>query len=515
MKADIDHAFRFKLWHDGRVVRYGGLICVPLLILGAHAVWGDDGLLVMSLGSVMVLVLACVLRRPSPSRDPNVIAAPATGEAGLADQLDRQFAEAPEGCSGALCLAVEIDETQALELRLGRTLFETAMDEFSARLQTAVRGSDTVARLAMSRFAVATFEMPSCDLETAIQVAGRVQRICDAPVTIGGRSVSLSCSVGFCMAQDAPTPTGAALIDAAQAALAEARHAGSEAIRAYSPELKRKRSTRDSLVADLSRALDAGDIRPWFQPQSDTRTGQLTGFEALARWHHAERGMVSPGEFLPALEEAGMMGKLSSAMLSQTLTALKAWDAAGHAVPSVGINFSQDDLANPKLCDRIAWELDRYGLSGNRLAIEVLESVVTTSSSDVISRNLSRLADLGCAIDLDDFGTGNSSIVTLRRFPVSRIKIDRSFVMKADRDEDQRRMLGVILHMAKELDLDTLAEGVETLGELAAMREMGCAQVQGYGIARPMPFDDTLSWLSARTAEGTPGAPMGPFRLIG
>jgi EAL domain-containing protein (putative c-di-GMP-specific phosphodiesterase class I) len=172
----------------------------------------------------------------------------------------------------------------------------------------------------------------------------------------------------------------------------------------------------------------------------------------------------------------------------------------------VGVNFAGPELSNPKLVEKVKWELDRFDLAPERLAVEVLETVVASAPDDTITRNINALAQLGCRIDLDDFGTGHASIASIRRFSVSRIKIDRSFVIKADRDPEQQRMISAILTMAERLEVETLAEGVETVGEHALLAQLGCTHVQGFGIGKPMPFEQTLDWISNHTAklEATP-----------
>jgi EAL domain-containing protein (putative c-di-GMP-specific phosphodiesterase class I) len=189
------------------------------------------------------------------------------------------------------------------------------------------------------------------------------------------------------------------------------------------------------------------------------------------------------------------MGRLLEVMLYHALTAIKAWDQAGLDIAQVGVNFSSAELSDPDLVDRVSWELDRFELSADRLAVEILETVVAQGPDDMITRNIRGLADLGCRIDLDDFGMGHASLASIRRFGVGRIKIDRSFVMKSDRDPDQQRMIRAILTMAERLDIETLAEGVETVGEHALLAQLGCTHVQGFGIGRPMPFDQTLTWI--------------------
>jgi EAL domain-containing protein (putative c-di-GMP-specific phosphodiesterase class I) len=165
------------------------------------------------------------------------------------------------------------------------------------------------------------------------------------------------------------------------------------------------------------------------------------------------------------------------------------------------VNFSGAELRNSKLVDKIRWELDRFDLTTDRLSVEILETVVTDTTDNTISRNIKSLTSLGCLIDLDDFGTGNASIAAIRRFGVGRIKIDRSLVVRADRDSEQQRMISAVLTMAERLGVETLAEGVETAGEHALLAQLGCNHVQGFGVARPMPFEKTIDWVRAHNAS--------------
>ncbi|MEO0487629.1 MAG: bifunctional diguanylate cyclase/phosphodiesterase [Pseudomonadota bacterium] len=438
---------------------------------------------------------------------------------GAHDQVEQSLAKAPEALSDvnsrdrllqalddgmraggvgnrtSICFAVEINEFKSLEERYGRKAGELVLAKTAERIADSLRDYDVISQVDPATFGVAMAPIRQCDLEVAIQMAGRLQSSVERPVQIDATTVYVSSSIGFCLSSRAPSDQGASLLDAALVAMVEARRNGPSAIRAFTPEMRARIEARHTLMEEVSSALDAGDIHPWFQPQVSTETGRVTGFEALARWRHAERGLVSPAEFLPAIEQAGLMERLGEAMLYHALTALKAWDEAGVRVPSVGVNFSPDELRNPKLVDKVRWELDRFDVAPDRLCVEVLESVVANSDDDVVTRNIAGLANLGCQIDLDDFGTGHASISSIRRFSVSRIKIDRSFVMKVDEDPEQQRMIAAILMMAERLELETLAEGVETLGEHALLSQLGCGHVQGYGLARPMPFSDTINWI--------------------
>jgi EAL domain-containing protein (putative c-di-GMP-specific phosphodiesterase class I) len=164
-------------------------------------------------------------------------------------------------------------------------------------------------------------------------------------------------------------------------------------------------------------------------------------------------------------------------------------------VPAVAVNFSTDELRDPQLPDRLRWTLDRFQLAPSRLTVEVLESVVAGDGDEVIASNISRIAAMGCGVDLDDFGTGNASITAIRRFALNRLKIDRSFVREVDQNREQQKLVTAILSLAERLGLETLAEGVETPGEHALLAQLGCGHVQGYVIARPMPVEDLLPWL--------------------
>ncbi|MDE3027087.1 MAG: EAL domain-containing protein, partial [Paracoccaceae bacterium] len=284
-------------------------------------------------------------------------------------------------------------------------------------------------------------------------------------------------------------------LEAAEIAADDARQNGPSGIRAFSAELQRLRTDRTELRADLQTALDQGQIVPFFQPQVATLSGEITGFEALARWQHPKRGLIPPAEFIPLIEQAGLSERLGEVILNQSLTALASWDAAGLRVPTIAVNFSHEQLRVPRLADVLKWEMDRFDLTPERLTVEILETVVAETDNDVIVHNIAALSRLGCGLDLDDFGTGHASIANIRRFSVRRIKIDRSFITHVDADIGQQRMVSAILSMATQLGLETLAEGVETVEEHAMLAQLECGHIQGFGIAPPMDFDASTTWI--------------------
>ncbi|MFP4239572.1 MAG: putative bifunctional diguanylate cyclase/phosphodiesterase [Rhodosalinus sp.] len=473
------------------------LAFIPALSLGAFWLGGEGALIATALGLPALFALAGAYdgppAAPGPATDPVTgLVLPRT----LLEALHHARTRCAGGSLSTGCLVLEIDDFADLRARHGHAGEETLLRGVADRLRGALRQGDTVARLGEGRFAVALEPVRRLDLEAAIQLCGRLQRAVEEPIALDGAATYLTASVGFALSRRLPSAEAEGLLDAASAALGEALAAGPAAIRAHSEATARAAAARADLAEAAASALETGRINAWFQPQISTETGRVTGFEALARWVQPDGAPVLPGDFLPALEEAGLLGRLGEVMLRQALTALAAWDRSGLDVPSVGVNVSAAELRDPRLAERIAWELDRFGIAPERLTLEVLETVVAGAPEDVTARNVNALAAMGCGIDLDDFGTGQAAIASLRRFRVSRIKIDRSFVAKCDRDPAQQRLVTAILSMADQLGLATLAEGVETGGEHALLAQLGCGHVQGFGIARAMPFEDTAEWLA-------------------
>ena len=266
-------------------------------------------------------------------------------------------------------------------------------------------------------------------------------------------------------------------------------------IRHFSRDLKDRLSRDAELTRSVDQALSSGEIRAWFQPQVCTDTAQIIGFEALARWHHPTFGTLSPGQFLDAVANAGRLPCLGEVMLQNALVALTNWDDKGLNIPSVSVNFSSEELRDPDLASKVKWEVDRHEVDPERVCVEILESVAALSQDDVILRNIDQFAAHGFQLDLDDFGTGQASIQNIRRFRVNRIKIDRSFVTSIHTDPQQQATVSAILALAQHLKVHTLAEGVETSGEYSILAQLGCGAVQGYGVARPMPFEETFGWI--------------------
>jgi diguanylate cyclase (GGDEF)-like protein len=403
-----------------------------------------------------------------------------------------QVAEVPDHDSA--CILLQIDDWDRLTDRWGTEAAEDMMLRCGERINTALRQGDLVARLGDARFGVVLHPVPILRLGTREAITARVRGVMSEPITIGGTAIRLTVSAGHTsLIRDAINVTDATLA-AAEAALTEAHRNGPNAVRAYSPGLLHQRQAQADLAGAVETALERGEIRPWFQPQICTDSGVISGFEALARWHHPERGVLSPAEFLPAVDDAGRMDALGKTILFHALDALRLWDKAGLRVPSVSVNFSDGELRNPTLADHVKWEVDRFDLRPGRLTVEILETVAANSDDDSVIATIAALRTHGVNLDLDDFGIGQASLLAIRRFGVNRIKIDRSFILDLDQDPEQQAMVAAILSMARHLGVETLAEGVETQAVQSLLAQMGCDHVQGYHVARPMPVEETIAW---------------------
>ena len=425
--------FRFSVLRARLASAFSGpaiLAFVPALCLGAFWLGGEVALIVVSLGVPLLIVLVNPQALNAKTQTMQKMRGLVPRE-DFPELLSDVFLKARKNGRLSAVFLIELSDFPELIEHHGQAAAEKVAQRVGERLEGVMRETDSGSHLSSSRFGICLAPVQHLDLEACIELAGRLQNAIEEPVSVDGIAVYVSAAIGFCQSNRAPGADGEAWFNAASIALNDACTRGPTTIRAFSLEMHKTVTARMNLREEARDALENGQVQPWYQPQISTDTGRVTGFEALARWSHPERGLISPAEFLPAFEEMGLLDRLGEVMLYHTLTALKAWDATGVNVPKVGVNFSGAELNNPRLVDRVQWELDRFDIAPERLAVEILETVVSSSPGDTVARNVNSLGTLGCKIDLDDFGTGNASIAAIRRFNVSRIKIDRSFVIKA------------------------------------------------------------------------------------
>lgn len=392
------------------------------------------------------------------------------------------------GLSRSLLL-LRMENTETLGTLLDKAAMGHMLVQMAMALGRAVRPYDRVRILSPGLFAVVLRDRTERD---ALQVARRLHQQGQAPMAVAGRQV-MPVLTGILVHATAPGLPGSTAL------LENARHRmdtlgdtelGQMLLYPHDPAL-----AGPGLVATVTDAVVAGQMVAWFQPQVSCHSGRITGFEALARWDHPVRGILAPGAFMAQMSSTDH-NALTLFMLGQAMAALQTWDKAGFEVPTVSINISNSELSERGFADCLLWEMDRHDIPPRRLVVEVLESVSPISSSRETHENLRKLAQAGCQVDLDDFGTGYASLDAIRQFSINRIKIDRSFVTACDIDDAQQRMILAILALTERLGIAALAEGVETREEYAFLAQMGCDEVQGYAIAKPMALALTLEFLA-------------------
>ena len=414
--------------------------------------------------------------------------------------LAQLAAGADRAASQTAVLRVDLDRFQGFREGLGARTGDEVIRLAARRIRKALRAGDFAAFLGQDDFVVVAAELDEGN--DAAMIAGRVQAALSKPFAIHGGARRLTCSVGVTLLSDDRPDSERALANA-EIALAAARATGPGGVRYFREDLRREVERREELFAALMQGLDRGEVTAFFQPQVELATGAFAGFEALVRWQHPGHGVLEPEAFLAFAEDTDLGERIGELVLTRALEALNAWDAAGLAVPRVGVNFALAQLRDPRLVEKIKWETERLGVEPRRIAIEVLETVLIKTDADMVVRNLRGLASAGFHVELDDFGTGHASIANLRRFMVNRIKIDRSFVTGIETSEEQQTLTASMIAMAHALGIATLAEGVETEAARAALARLGCDAFQGYLVGRPMPLADSLAWLAGFPGQRT------------
>jgi len=287
------------------------------------------------------------------------------------------------------------------------------------------------------------------------------------------------------------------LLRDADAAMNHAKERGRARTEVFSGDLRNRATRRLDLDSALRRSLDHGELRLVYQPVVALDTGRPVGCEALLRWDHPEHGAISPDEFIPLAERSGMIVAIGAWVLDQALAQLAAWMADGSPDDLwMAVNISARQLADPDLVSVITAALDRTGVAPTRLHLEVTESVLIDDLATTIER-LDQLQSLGVHIDVDDFGTGYSSLSYLKRLPINTLKIDRSFTDGLGTDPHDTSIVHAIISLARALDLDVIAEGVETATQRSELERLGCDLGQGYHWSRPLMPDDLRAWLAA------------------
>lgn len=470
------------------------LAFVPALSLAAYWTGGEPALLAVALGLPCIMMAGAYL--PQIPRDNEIPTRlrPLDSRTKLETALDQAVTHFVNGGANSVC--VEIRVTPLPTASQARAL--------GVRLKGSVRFGDVVTQSAENIFTACIQANDNLTVDAAEKIVRRLRQAIVRPILVEGQTQAFSCTIGYCTASLAPDVPATSFLDAAKRAADAAVHQGEHGMRLYEPKMGGQ-TLRAELVAQVHQAFQDRHIQPWFQPQFSVDGQTLIGVEALVRWIHPSHGMITPNEFLSAIRQAGAWSKLTDHMIDQSLQTLAFLDRQGAFVPTVGVNFAQEDLQDPTLVDRISWALDRHGLPPERLTVEVLENVVAAGTDDQVQKTLTTLSEMGCRIDLDDFGTGHASIASLRDLKLDRVKIDRSYLANIDNDTAQVALLETIALMAQRLGFETLAEGIETQSQLDMVRKIGCTAVQGFGLAKPMSGEHLAQWMvNSGNSQNTP-----------
>ncbi len=388
---------------------------------------------------------------------------------------------------------LDVDGFKDVNDTLGHHLGDRLLCSLGERLESALREVDMVARLGGDEFAVFAWVGGETDAE---HVARIIAWTLEEPFELDDLSIQMRASIGVALfpsdGADADT-----LIQRADVAMYLAK--GTQTVyQLYRAERDHNTTRRLALASDLKRAIDNGELILYYQPVAELSTGVVTGVEGLVRWIHPELGLIPPDEFIPLAEPTGLIEPLTLRVLEDGLRQAAAWRAAGRPL-DVAINISVRNLYDPGFADHVIARLEHWQLPPSSLHLEITEGMLM---ADPVRAEpvLARLHQLGVVLVLDDFGTGHSSLARLKRLPVSKIKIDKSFVIGMGTDENDAAIVRSTIELARNLGLEVVAEGVESEQAWLLLAEFGCSAAQGYFLSRPVPVDRLETWLEQRAA---------------
>lgn len=377
-------------------------------------------------------------------------------------------------------LLLDLDHFKVVNDSLGHPAGDQLLKHAAQRLVDVTRDTDLVARMGGDEFAVLQTASPD-EPDSATNLANRIIDALGEPFELNGQEVNVGISIGIALAPKDGT-TADELLKHADLALYRAKADGRNGLRYFEPAMDAAARLRHSLAVDLRHAIAAEEFEIYYQPVIDLETEQPCGAEALARWHHPQRGTIKPVDFIALAEDTGLINDLSELVLGKACREALNWPAD----IKLAVNLSPAQFRKSQIVGLVETALDRTGLSAERLELEITESVLLHQNAENLAI-LRRLKSLGVAIVLDDFGTGYSSLSYLQMFPFDKIKIDRSFVSQLTQRLDSAAIVAAITGLARSLDVLTTAEGVETEEQLRTLRAAGCTQAQGFLFGRPRP----------------------------
>jgi diguanylate cyclase (GGDEF)-like protein/PAS domain S-box-containing protein len=414
----------------------------------------------------------------------------------LLERLQRDLAAARSAKRKLGVLFLDLDRFKIINDTLGHDTGDAMLRQLSERLLHRLRPNDSIARFGGDEFVLLINDIKSMD-----ELAALAERMLIAllpPFDIQATALHVTASVGISVYPDDGEDSGT-LLKHADAAMYRAKEMGGNTFQFYSAELGTHAMKRLTLENDLRMALDRGEFVLHYQPQIDIESGRTVGVEALLRWNHAERGLIGPIDFIPLLEETGLIVPVGRWVLEAALTQLAEWHRAGWQSLAVAVNLSSRQFHEPELAERLAECLQVHALPARCVELEITESTLL-QHIPATTATLERLSELGFGIALDDFGTGYSSLSYLRRFPIDTLKIDRSFVRDIPDDSNDAAITRAIVVMAQSLQLRLVAEGVELEQQRDFLSSLGCRTMQGYLFSRPLDAPAMTRYLQSTQA---------------
>ncbi|MDD0969228.1 MULTISPECIES: phosphodiesterase DibA [Pseudomonas] len=407
----------------------------------------------------------------------------------FSDRAEQALASAQTHKRGCALLMIDLDHFKLINDSLGHNIGDRLLKAVAARLQALFGPGITLARLGGDEFAVLLESCPQ-----PAQAAALAQRILDAlkePFCLDGHELFINASLGISLFPS-DALSAEQLLRNADAALFKAKSSGRNGYALYTEELTAHAQQRVEIAFELRRALEQQELRVYYQPVHDLKTSRLIGVEALVRWEHPQRGLVSPAEFIPIAERTGLISEIDAWVMQQACRQMCQWQQAGVVLSFVAVNVSSRLFARRELYEQVAQVLHETGLDPAYLELEVTESAVM-DDPEVALEQMHRLRELGIRLAIDDFGTGYSSLLRLKRLPVQKLKIDQGFVAGLPWDEDDAAIVRVIIALARSMGMQVHAEGIEQAEQAAFLLGQACDLGQGYWFGRPVP-EAQIDW---------------------
>ena len=413
------------------------------------------------------------------------------------DRTEQALASAQRHQTGCALLMVDLDHFKIINDSLGHNVGDLLLKAVADRLQRVFGKGFTVARLGGDEFAVLVDNCPQ--VAHAANAAQQVLEVMKGAFDVDKHQLFISASIGISVfPKDALNAEQ--LLRNADSALFKAKSTGREGYALYTEELTAHAQYRIEVAGDLRRALEQHELRVYYQPVHDLQTSRLIGVEALVRWEHPLRGLLSPGEFIPIAERTGLIAEIDAWVLEQACWQMVQWQATGLKLSFVAVNISSRLFARPELYTLVSTVLADTGLDPALLELEVTESAVM-DNSQVALEQMHRLRALGLRLAIDDFGTGFSSLLRLKRLPVQKLKIDQGFVAGLPGDNDDVAIVRAVIALGQSMGLQVHAEGIEQVEQARFLLDLNCNLGQGYWFGRPMPATE-LDWQRAPAIRG-------------